>query len=744
MASWGVYDSRLSALCTLTEMSIHREVGNIANVSFTTTGAVAVGDTVDFRAYVGPTTYITVLSGQIISCKQNAQKLYACQAVENNDDLRYYQAEYENSRIINIDNALHTLQIKDYVAKIIDGTRWTDGTLDTSVYIPNTTDYLPSIRIANSYVSSALDKFLKNTCGYDIWYNSTTKTIYYGEYRTDRTGTDLAPLYSERITSDVQHNVARIIVYGSTNSIMGTALKTGAVAPYRTLMYRYADAKDAIECEKIAKQVLNDRQYTLDRYEASFTIESLFDAMPYEGDKIHIHSPDVGLDDDKGVKDVTFSLLKVTLGLGYPAITIFDLLGSKLVEIGGSAETGTELTWDGGWQHVDVDATTGPAVWKIQIDDLDLIGDDFTLELHLHKWVKDLSTLPSLAGMIADGHISGVSADRALAGMTAAKALAGMTAVKALSGVSGNKALAGVSVNDMNTCGSVVSINYIDGNANTISSAAAYTQICADTLIGDTATGRSFGILHGTISVYNNTPNWVKWYLDVRQPSAGSILDRPIIIDIPPSGGSNQYHTVPFMCLLPWSASLSTDDRTLGVYAKKYDSGQDSITCYGVQITMMQVGRHSHSITEPNSGTGHDTSITEPNSGTGHNTSLSEPNTGEGHDTSLTEPNAGDGHNTSVNDPTHDHTLEEPNDHTGHETNEDDTKTEVDSFPTDVDVYVNDVKINATPFPGGVDETIEQIIPKTAFTAGENTIMVKSTVKGSVYAFGLYTQYGSG
>jgi hypothetical protein len=123
---------------------------------------------------------------------------------------------------------------------------------------------------------------------------------------------------------------------------------------------------------------------------------------------------------------------------------------------------------------------------------------------------------------------------------------------------------------------------------------------------------------------------------------------------------------------------------------------------------------------------------------------LSEPNTGTGHDTSLSEPNAGDGHNTTVNDPTHDHTLEEPNDHTGHDTNEDDTKTEVDSFPTNVDVYVNDVKINSTPFPGGVDETIEQIIPKTAFVEGENTIMVKSTKKGSVYAFGLYTQYGSG
>jgi hypothetical protein len=697
-----------------------------------------VGDVVEFRAYVGPTTYIAVMSGSVLSSKQNAQRIWECQAVENNDDLRYFQAEYGGSRTININNAAHDKMIKDYVSIIIAGTGWVDGTQDTSVYIPNTSEFLPSIRIANSYVSSALDKFLKNTCGYDVWYNSANKTVYYGEVRTDRTSVTLTPSYSTRTQSNVQYGITRVIVYGTTNSTYGESIASGATAPYRTMMYRYSDAKDSTECEKIAIQILNDRQYTMDRYESVFPIEALFSNMPYEGDKVHVYSSDVSLDADQGVKDVTFGLVQVTLGLGYPEVTIFDLLGSKLTEIGGSFESGTELTWDGGWQHVDTGTTTGPALWKIEVSDTDLIGDEFSLNLHFHKWVKDLSTLPSLAGMIADGHITGVNANRALAGINAAKALAGVAAVKTETNVSNDVALAGVSVNLMNSPGElIVGTHATTSNIVSIDD-QTWHELSTVTLGSMPSDGRNFGMYMLTVIVETASTSYSYWDIKLQDGMGQIFFFYPAIIIPPATNQLTTYHSVSIMFMIPFMLTCTGADMTITAYARKNTAGEPTLSTTRQTHQYFVMGRHIHAITEPNSGTGHDTTVTDP----GHDTSITEPNSGTGHDTGLTEPNAGLGHDTNVYDPLHDHELEEPNSGTGHDTNEDDTKTEVDSYPTGVDIYVNDVKINTTPFPGGVDETVEQIIPKSAFVDGENTIKITSTAKGSVYAFGLYTQYG--
>ena len=727
MASWGVWNTRLAKSCSMTDMNISRKVGDINTASFVTTAPMDVGDVVSFRAYVGPTTYITPLTGTVLTAKQNAQKLWECQAVEGNDDLRYFQAEYAGSRTIDINNSSHTKAIKDYVAILIAGTGWIDGTRDTSLYIPNTTEYLPSMRFSNSFVSAALDKFLKYTCGYDIWCDSSTKTIYYGEIRTDRSSTTLLPIQSERTRSDAQYNVSRIIVYGMTNATLGIAIKTGATAPYRTMMYRYADAKDSTECQKIAMQILNDRQYTLDRYESHFTIEQLFSAMPYEGDKVHVHSPDVSLDDDKGVKDVTFTMQGVTLGLGYAAITIFDLLGNRLTEVGGSVESGSEMLYSGGWQNI---GSSVPTDWNININDITKLSS-FVLSLNIAKWktAKELASGNAAVG-VGTGYANS-SAGTGNAHVTIGSGSANVTIGKGNAHNSTGAGNAAVSVANDNTSGQIATNTKLDNTSVLVDSDTILRFLGDLSDMGATTSGRHFGMLHCVFFVYTNITAWTRWSVEFYDGSGARILDRAFWLWIPPASMDAEVKTASISILLPWKAALSSIDNSVSIWAKKYEASDPDCRCQGVQITSMQIGRHGHTASD----SGHSNhTVTD----SGHSNHAS-PDAGHSNHAS---PDSGHS-NHAVNDAGH---SNHPGYDSGHGHTPTDDITEKNSYPTNINVYLyntdNPSGLLIKSDSGGSEKAIDIGDVTEHLCNGDNWISVESATVGSGWLSGTFTSFG--
>lgn len=718
MASWGVYNSSLATLCTLISLNISRETGSVASAQFSTTSAMAVGDTVSFRAYVGPTTYITAMTGTVLSCKQNAQKIYVCQAVANNDDLRYYQAEYGGSRTINISNSGHTLRIRDYVAILIAGTGWTDGTLDNSVYVPNTTDYLPSMRFSNTFVSAALDKFLKGVCGYDIWYDNATKTVYYGEVRTDRTATTLQPLYSERVTSDVKYNISRIIVYGASNSVYGEAIKSGATTPYKTLMYRYADAKDAAECQSIAQQVLNDRQYTLDRYESTFTIEDLFSAMPMEGDKVHVHSPDVSLDADKGVKDVTFTLLNVVLGLGYPAVTIFDLLGDRLVEIGGSSDTGSEMVFSGGWQNLGTDV---PTDWLIDIVDPTTLSE-FKLKLAIAKWksIKELAE-GNAAVTVGVGHASS-SAGTGNANVACGTGSANVSVGTGHANNSTGSGTANSSAAYLNTLSSYYSRS--DSGGPVSLSSGSFVNVTDQQEIAAVSGGYHFGIAFLSLEIKDESGVGESGYTaKLYQSGVGYVSDA--IPAFAYASANPGYYTVTFV------AVFLGDTYSYGTaFYWRVNAAQGNCTVLGWGSDIMVIPRHAHTISD--SGHSNHTVTDSGHSQTGSDSGHSNHSTNDaGHS------------NHSVTDAGH---SDHPGSDSGHEHTPTDDVTEKGAYPTNVKVYLyNDTypsgKLIASD-AGGSEKVIDIGDITADLAAGENWISVETDTIGSGWLNGTFVSFG--
>ena len=458
MAAWGVTNTRLGALYGLYNVAIHRAIGEIPTASFSCTQAMIVGDVVELTA-TGPSGHISFFKGSIISFKRSNVSMYQYNAVEASDDLRYIVAEVSGSRVVSVDNTAHNKRITDYVVALLTGTGWTDGSVNASLYVPNSSPlkFLPTMKFTNTPVMDGLEKFLKLTCGFNIWYNGVTKTVYYGEYWHDYSTTTFTGVSGAQTQSDQQYNVTRVIVVGPDGTkYTGTATKGGASAPFKTLMYRYSDATSNEACENIATQILNDRQYTMDRYEVKYLIEQLSTITPMEGDKILAVSGDIALSAIQGVKDMTVDQNYVVYGLGYPEVTVFDLYGNSLTVVSGTSEEGSPAVFAGGWQNVNVGAA---AKWFVNIDDADNVGS-FVASFRLDKWktqaeidaaLTGISVNNALAAIVIEAQATGITLAAAMTDITISSALANITVGNGPSAITLLSALTGLSLTSTGT-----------------------------------------------------------------------------------------------------------------------------------------------------------------------------------------------------------------------------------------------------------------------------------------------------
>lgn len=669
--------------------------------SFQCMANIPVGTVITIK-YNGTTVYY----GKVRSIRRRSDNLNTVELMEPAGDLKLFRLEDGGSGIVTIDNPNGTRYLSSYISSILNGTGWTGSTTEDTNRIPGTSDPLPPVRFYNSTVAKALEKMITLVCGYKMWFHNEQKIVKYGNMNVDRSGTAIPAINVRPISSDINYGVDRVIVIGKTEDIYGEAIKSGATTPYKTLMYQYSECTDSTEARSIAKQILADRSILMERFEC--------DILPgnyiyEEGDLVRISDAKTGTYGIYGIKDISISTEKTTLGLGCSEITIFDLLGDKLTEISGSSFNGVESNWNGGEQNI---GTSTPARFNIYISDVSRI-DSFLLELKFNKWKKSLSTEYG-TGTGSNQFLSAeVGSDISLTG---------------ISGANGNvsKALFDISQATGSNTDAFIPYSYITRKSGVNNENVGYinkspnwtwapsTNTGIELWPGGINGGFDFALLTVLLHFFNK--DTVKHHVDINpritaeywgeyvellyeaEPYGGRINVRPM--------GLNGEIVVPLTYLIPGYHSTCNTKFQIGFST---DAGP-SLVYYGGMSWYVQIMRkHSHTF--------------EPNY---HGHSKSESN----HTHSITD-NSHD-HYTSID---HNHNFY-PNSHNHTNTN---NLSEVGTGPSNVVLKINNNTVQSG-IAGGVSTYTKLITPY--LQNGNNEIIIESASIGSVYAQGSYINYG--
>jgi hypothetical protein len=386
--------------------------------SFQCMANIPVGTVITIK-YNGTTVYY----GKVRSIRRRSDNLNTVELMEPASDLKMFRLESAGKGTVTIDNPNGTRYLSSYISSILNGTGWTGSTTEDTNRIPGTSDPLPSVRFYNSTVAKALEKMITLVCGYKMWFDNEQKIVKYGNINVDRSGTAIPAINVRPISSDINYGVDRVIVIGKTEDIYGEAEKSNAGSPPKTLMYQYTDCGDSAEAQSIAQQILSDRSILMERFEC--------DILPgnyiyEEGDKVTINDVKTGTYGTYGVKDISITTEKTTLGLGCSEITIFDLLGDKLTEIPSSSFEGTQATFSGGAQNI---SNNAPGEWNIDIVNVDNI-DNFSITLSLDKLKTPDQLASAAAGLNANNQnlqTTGVSIGGKKAGVSSGINTTGIT-----------------------------------------------------------------------------------------------------------------------------------------------------------------------------------------------------------------------------------------------------------------------------------------------------------------------------
>ena len=658
-------------------LQITKRLEGANTASFQCPANIPVGTAVTIKFNGTPVYY-----GKVRSIKRRTDNLNTVELMEPASDLKLFRLEDNGSGIVTIDNSLHNKRLADYIAIILDGTGWSDGTRLTTTINPVTGEPFPSIRFYNTTVAKALEKVITKICGYKMWFDNVNKRVKYGNYNTDRSAVALSTIDVRPTSSDINYNIDRVIVIGKTEDIYGEAIKSGATTPYKTLMYQYTECADSTEARSIARQILADRSVLMERFEC--------DILPgnyiyEEGDLVRISDVKTGTYGTYGIKDIEISEEKTTLGLGCSEITIFDLLGDKLTEISSSAFEGTQVTFSGGVQNI---SNNAPGEWNIDIVNVDNI-DNFSITLSLDK-LKTLDQLASAAAGLSTNNQNLQSTGVSIGGKKA--------------GVS-----SGINTTGITTLNRSPNYEYITrrwwnwwlddpycviyiGNTQEVIFdeyvyfpwEAEYTLATFDALVMDYSgefavqyAARFSGTIAGVMELYT-------W----GGRNYAAELD-----------GYSVYN-VCFNVLIP------PGDRRVTWWLR---ANADQVTVYAWSVTFQSIRTHNHDISDA-----------------GHTTTINEP--AAGHDHTPSDP----GHKVSFISDSHTH--QSPS-----------SVTTYNKYPSQVQVFITNSsytnqKIGATY--AGNNKTSIKLAITPYLRSGNNTIKVTSATAGSVALSGSFTSYG--
>jgi hypothetical protein len=544
--------------------------------SFQCMANIPVGTVITIK-YNGTTVYY----GKVRSIRRRSDNLNTVELMEPASDLKMFRLESAGKGTVTIDNSNGTRYLSSYISTILNGTGWTGSTTEDTNRIPGTSDPLPSVRFYNSTVAKALEKMITLVCGYKMWFDNEQKIVKYGNINVDRSGTAIPAINVRPISSDINYGVDRVIVIGKTEDIYGEAEKSNAGSPPKTLMYQYTDCGDSAEAQSIAQQILSDRSILMERFEC--------DILPgnyiyEEGDKVTVNDVKTGTYGTYGVKDISITTEKTTLGLGCSEITIFDLLGDKLTEIPSSAFEGTQVTFSGGVQNI---SNNAPGEWNIDIPNVANI-DNFSITLSLDK-LKTPDQLASAAvGLGTDNQnlqTSGVSIVGKKAGVSSGINTTGITTLpRSLYYEYETQRWWDEPTIDIGGFWSTIFHEYID-----FSWIAEYTLATFDALVLDDS-----GQLAVTYTASFN----------------GTVADGTQLFTWGGRGGSSGYsvYTVRYTVLIP------PGDKYVTWYLH---ANAADVSVIAWSVTFQSIRNHNHDISDA----GHTTTINEPAAGHGHDPS---------------------------------------------------------------------------------------------------------------------------
>ena len=656
---------------SIIDPQITKRLEGANTASFQCMANIPVGTVITIK-YNGTTVYY----GKVRSIRRRSDNLNTVELMEPAGDLKLFRLEDNGSGIVTIDNLNGTRYLSSYISSILNGTGWTGSTTEDTNTIPGTSDPLPSVRFYNSTVAKALEKMITLVCGYKMWFHNEQKIVKYGNMNVDRSGTAIPAINVRPISSDINYGVDRVIVIGKTEDIYGEAEKSNAGSPPKTLMYQYTDCGDSAEAQSIAQQILSDRSILMERFEC--------DILPgnyiyEEGDKVTVNDVKTGTYGTYGVKDISITTEKTTLGLGCSEITIFDLLGDKLTEIPSSSFEGTQATFSGGAQNI---SNNAHGEWNIDIVNVDNI-DNFSIMLSLDKLKTPDQLASAAAGLNANNQnlqTTGVSIGGKKAGVSSGINTTGITTLpRSLYYEHELQRWWDEPTINIGNYWGIIFDKYVE-----FSWIAEYTLATFDALVMDNS---------GDIAV-----QYAGWF-------NGTVVDGVELYTWGGrtySGGSSGYSVY----IVRYNVLILPGDRYVTWWLR---ANASNVSVLAWSVTFQSIKNHNHDISDA----GHTTTINEPYAGHNHNPS---------------DP----GHTVSFKNDSHTH--QSPSGVTTYNT----YPSQIQVFITNSS-YTNQ-KIGTTY--AGNNKTSIKLAITPYLRSGNNIIKVTSVTAGSIALSGSFTSYG--
>ncbi len=373
------------------EPRIYRRLSGLNYAEFNITNLVSVGTSVSLT--FGDAT---IFNGSISEIKRVSNGEYFTKIVEFAYDLKIMYVHLgvagtsEENRVFTVNNDAETKTMADYIGVILHDTGWTDGTNDTRTTNPISENAFSNVAYNNTTCYDALEQFVCNTCGYHLWFNKSSKTIYYGAKgtlgvdREDQGSIDSSIVNVNDVYSGISYGVDRIIVVSNVNTSEGAkyegAYPTEGLPEHpKTLIYQYNQVSSDEEAATIAKQIYNDRNRPKERFEIQIN-PSIMNI--YEGDLITFN------DISYTVVDSTITDESVVLGIKSSEENIFDKFGSQIQLVEGRSIIGTEVAWDGGWQEIPKRDVNYPGYAYVDVGDhgtwnFNITNIDYASDMHM-------------------------------------------------------------------------------------------------------------------------------------------------------------------------------------------------------------------------------------------------------------------------------------------------------------------------------------------------------------------------
>jgi len=388
MATWEVVVG--SNTYPIAEVNITKSLSSLNNADFVTTVSLALDTEVTIK-YNGSIVFI----GYIKNRTETEDKLYRYTVIERAVELETQIVKNGTGSYV---FTLTNQTVDDIISTILNGTDWTAGSSDNSA--------IQAISFAYTNKLTALFKVLREIKGYYVWFDNSTKKVYWGTSRTDQGTIDYIKKEVEEET--YKRNITKVIVFGNEEDTYGEAgSDETAVA-----IYKYADAKTPEECTSVASTILSELQNPYHRISITTTVNPNIN----EGDLVTVDGSSYV------VQEINMDMYEMKMDLNARRKSIFEVLGGKLTEMSGTVKVGKKVTstYDGGWSFV---SSTSPAKYKLHIDDVSNI-ESFTIDVTVSNLKKMFSTGTEYANITsAASDVGFATTDNALTNITSTEYL---------------------------------------------------------------------------------------------------------------------------------------------------------------------------------------------------------------------------------------------------------------------------------------------------------------------------------